>query len=75
MKTRVSATRLEVPSALVRAKVVKGLGNTSERRPGRFNPENTGCGVDKMATLNYQRGCPVNPVESTPSVCIPKKKS
>lgn len=40
-------------SNLVRAKIVKGLGSGSVRRPGRFNTENTGCGMDKIAALNY----------------------
>ena len=74
LKTRGPATRLEVSSNLVRAKIVKGLGSGRVRRPGGFNPENTGCGVDKIAALNYQRGCPVNPVESTPPVCYSQEE-
>ena len=61
-------------STLVRAKIVKGLGSGRVRRPGGFNPENIGCGVDKIAALNYQRGCPVNPVESTPPVCYSQEE-
>ena len=61
-------------STLVRAKIVKGLGSGSVRRPGGFNPENTGCGMDKIAALNYQRGCLVNPVESIPSVCYSQEE-
>ena len=61
-------------STLVRAKIVKGLGSGRVRRLGRFNPENTGCGVDRIAALNYQRGCPVNPVESTPPVCYSQEE-
>lgn len=66
--------RLEASSILVRAKIMRGLGSSSVKRPGGFSPKNIGWGMDKMTALKYQKGCPVNPVESTPGMCCSQEE-